>query len=465
MSATTWAPTLEDRVAALENQLQDLSVPDSLAANFSLIDRTGVVTPPVFPNSEPGGVLTATRNRASTYAAPTLRDIPSLKDYGAYCDLSHDDTTAANLAAAEIGQGHILVPFPGALINGQLNLDGMRSLKWWGESGMSGGAFTGSALVFGRSDNGSCISARGTSGVEFHNLMLYNFQTPFAGDLVDFRGSVGGADTSYPLLDRCGLYTGPNAASLLDLAKATEGQFFGCNMRGSLSGVRGLAVAGDYSNGHLFSGCTLGDQVLEGVVNPGNAWTFIGCVFENLAGGGGLALATATGGLFCFGLTVVGCWFGDAGLGGGWFQLQGGGWTIAGNYIGGSACGILLPLGITGAVIVGNKFEQCTVGVTFAGGGGGGSDVVILANDMTTCTTPITFNLPPGPKNSLIQNPYLTGQLGMLATSFLWPVAGAVSDASFPAACTPSDGTMAIDTTHHSLYVRMGGVWRSVPLT
>lgn len=44
-------------------------------------------------------------------------------------------------------------------------------------------------------------------------------------------------------------------------------------------------------------------------------------------------------------------------------------------------------------------------------------------------------------------------------------VAGAVSDASFPAARPPADGTLAIDTVNLRLYARVGGAWHYTALT
>lgn len=44
-------------------------------------------------------------------------------------------------------------------------------------------------------------------------------------------------------------------------------------------------------------------------------------------------------------------------------------------------------------------------------------------------------------------------------------VAGPVSDASFPANRPPADGVLAVDSTNSRIYARIGGIWKSAPLT
>ena len=43
--------------------------------------------------------------------------------------------------------------------------------------------------------------------------------------------------------------------------------------------------------------------------------------------------------------------------------------------------------------------------------------------------------------------------------------AGAPGDADFPGGGAPLNGTLALDTTNHRLYVRDGGSWKYAALT
>lgn len=474
MSATQVVGGLQARLSRLEERVAQLGAQagggEQLSPNYLQVNPDGTISPPVFPGAIPGRALSATRGRSSTYAIPTLADMPSLKDYGAYCDLSHDDTAAIAAAIADIGQGSLLVPYPGPLIAGQLDVAGQRSIHFQGESGNSAGAFPGSTMLFTSTGSSICVNAQSSLGISFSDLMIYNPESTFTGVLVDGRGGISGGDSAYLSLERCQLFAGSNANYLLLLAQCTQSSFERTLFSGALQGVGGLRAAGDYSNGQQFSSCWFENQGLESIQNPGAGWTFGGCVFENLIGGGGLALATASPGLFCFGLTVYGCWFGDAGHSGIWIDLLGSGWTIVGNYIGGGAVGVNMPEGINGVTIMGNKFDQNLLAVQFVGGGGGGSDIIILGNDLSSVSSgagpAISFAAGPLPKNSLIQ--YTTsagGNVRTLNTMAPWAVAAAPSDAAFPA--TPPDGTMMIDTVpgHEAIAVRINGNWKSAALT
>jgi hypothetical protein len=273
-----------------------------------------------------------------------------------------------------------------------------------GEGGNSGGAGSGTRIVFTGTGSGSAISARSTFGVEFHDMEIAHTSASFTGTLIDFsatgtKGSAAsrGGDTQHAVIAGCRLSGQRSAATMIDLDNAIITKVRDSIIYQGLIGVRGRASASTYSNVAKFDNVTFLGNVTVHVSNAGINWNFDGCTFEQLytAGGadGAAGALSYDGGVSGVGVKFSSCYMGDSDGTGTWVAFAGSGLNVSGCYI--STCATCITTGGSafGVVIAGNVFLNSTTAVTF---GASNRGVKFEGNDFQTVTNVWTGTKPTG---------------------------------------------------------------------
>lgn len=368
--------------------------------------------------------------------------------------------TSAKAAVGANG-GTIAIPAGAYTSAAPPSFQNTRSVTLKGAGGSSAGAACATQITYTGTATRP-IDARATNGFRMQDIQFLYSNASFAGTIVDFVGS------AYGSIERC--YIGGTlgilgAASLMELDQTQVMSFRDTVFAGAARAANGMA-SGSWANAVTFDNCIFKDLTSTAVRETGEAWSFRGCVFQNLVTSGGVlagagAITCTVAGVSTLspkGTTVTGCWFGDATAVGTWILVKGTGWHIAGNSFGGGSIGIdTRSTNTQGVTIVGNRFDVIANAIAI----GAQKNLVILGNDWSNCTLGVVYAaIPPG---SIVQDNAIgaAGHIQMYGN--LFPVAGAVSDGNF--AATPPDNTMALDTTNSRLYVRVGGTWKYAQLT
>ncbi len=323
--------------------------------------------------------------------------------HGAVGNDSTDNAAAitAALAALPANGGTLYFPKGSYRFSSFPSLDGLRSVVIKGDGGLSGGAGSGSRLIYTGTGSGSVISARSTQGIQFHDIEIRHNDAAFTGTLLDFsatgtKGSATGrgTDTTSFVFSRCRI-SGQRTAILLDLDRAILGDFYSCIFYQGLIGVKGATSTSTYSNAMTFHGGTFLGSVTCHVQNAQRGWTFLGCTFEQLfdaggsnAGAGALAYGNSVQGIA---VTFIGGYMGDANATGTWISFNGSGLTVKGMTISTGASGVTTSASDFGIEITGNLFESMTTGVVF---GATNRDVTYAGNDFATVTNKWTGTQP-----------------------------------------------------------------------
>lgn len=150
------------RIEALEGR--PTSGGEQLQASYLSVKPDGTVAPPIFGGASPGGALTPAFGRASTYLVPTLRDVVSVKDFGAYGDGVHNDTAAIATAIAELGSaGGAELVFPPGFYIGSINITNQPNVVLTG---------AGANTVIHNPTGGDAISAVGCNWLTIRDLQV-----------------------------------------------------------------------------------------------------------------------------------------------------------------------------------------------------------------------------------------------------------------------------------------------------
>lgn len=305
---------------------------------------------------------------------------------------SSDNTAALNAATAALpgGTGTIELPAGQLIFTGSPNFANTTGIMLRGMGGMSGGAATGTFLVYTPATGARFIDARGAIGFQLRDLFVECNNAAFVGIAVDL-GKGTSASALFSTLGVQIFNAGTGAGAIgLNLDQAQGPTLTESSLTGGLITVQ-LGVAsptiGLVFNGVFLTyraGCT---SLMKGTFN-GFAWN--GGTVE----GNTLNLTTT---IFDFSVQawafgMKGVWMGDAGAGstGTWFAFAGKGISMEGVELGmaNTMTGVSLAT-VSGASIKGNLF----------GAGGGGVGIAIGAgctnidyepNDYTGVTTPVT---------------------------------------------------------------------------
>jgi len=242
------------------------------------------------------------------------------------------------------------------------------SIIFDGGSGMTSGAAP--ATTFSYSGTTSpWINMDSATGCGFRGVRLVHTNAGFTGTYIRCNNDGTHGDPADNYLADVTFGGGPTTTVHLDLNKCTNFTAERCLFGSGNPSVKGMH-AGGYSNVIRFRDCVWPDasNAVVPIQGLGQAWTFEGCEFGSLTTGAPGAIVT-TSSTVANGLTIRGCWFGDATTTAGtWIDIYGQSFEFSGNYISGNATGsTAIKLNqFHGAVIKANTFDTFLNGINFA---------------------------------------------------------------------------------------------------
>lgn len=316
---------------------------------------------------------------------------------GAPAATANTSVLNAAIAALPATGGTLIIPAGQYYFDGEINAENTRTVTIRSTGG--GTRVSTAAVAFVYTGTGSrFINARSSHGFALAGLSLQYTASGFTGSLVDLSHSAAATDSAYADIDSC-TFLGVNAAGqtaiLVNLDKAIASSVHGCTFTGAGTAIRGRASSVSYSNGITIDAeCLFIDQAVMPIKNAGQAWTVDSCVFEPRKDGSAGAYAFDSG-CSSNGLTIKGCWFGDATNGGVWITWSGNGLNLEGNYIAGNATAtavLFTTSSNSGVTIVGNDFQTFSKGIDF--GATTGSSLFLAANNYTSVTTRLAGTMP-----------------------------------------------------------------------
>lgn len=363
-----------------------LKIPSGASAIFAVnngADGYRSITS-LFKQSGTGVVSRAIRDK--------LRDIVSVKDFGATGDGTTDDTTAIQAAfdAVKVAGGGVFFPAGTYRITSQLSLASAIGVSLYGECA-GAGSIASSQLAFDFTGSDAALTFKSSSDCSMHDLLVTASNTLFTGDVIDLTGTTlspaGGFDMRNCFIFGNSTNQSPNSAVNLD--KAVSSTFYHCLFFSCHIGVIGLSASGSFSNQIAFIGCEFSGNGSANVNEPGASWSLIGCTFEALAAGAPGSIGST---IAPQAILISGCWFGDATATGTWISLSNAkGAEINANFIAGNGTdtvdGVEINTGCSGVSIHGNLFYECTVGINVVNSV---SDFAAFANSFDSCTTDIS---------------------------------------------------------------------------
>jgi hypothetical protein len=322
-------------------------------------------------------------------------------------DPGPDDSGAVQAAIDSLGANGGTVWFPAGTyrLTQPLDLDERTSISLAGPGGPTSGAQGPSTLFFDVADDvPNCVSCRSSTAIQIRGLTIGQRNLAFHGDVVDFSHGPSGYDAARGLIENCllgshdELRVPPSALrppgfehealgvpapasrtrSLVSFERAIICTVRNCHIGGGARyGILGVSpehVSDRYSNAIQVIGCDFNDTHETHIAGVGQAWLIHGNTFEPLATrpmvaprrttvrpAGGIAGTPESGGV-----SVVGNWFGDSDRVGSQIVVNGSGWTITGNMLGGGDDCITItrpaslggPTAAQGIVIQGNMFAS-----------------------------------------------------------------------------------------------------------
>jgi hypothetical protein len=345
------------------------------------------------------GNLTANQSLRVVREAPLNVRWP---EYSAAGDGVADDTTALQTALAALPTGgvarggSILLPRGRYQVSSQLVAKDSYGVRFVGEAGQGTGyTEQGACLRFTGGGSGSFIDARSSQGFTLENLEVEYTSGSYTGNLIDFGHSLSGNDATYGTIKGCTLHgVGvATAKSLVSLRLAILCDIIDSHLSWAQAGVRMMEDNGaggvDYSNAHTIRGGTI-DNVINGLMNPGQGLNVMGTRFEGTNGGmGGLQSVLSddiTSFEFGYGINLDGCWCGDAIAVTNWIKfvkITPRGLSVkACEFLGGSK-GIVFAKGASGVNITANSFGVTNAVDLGSSGVGICSGVDISGNDFS----------------------------------------------------------------------------------
>jgi hypothetical protein len=352
-------------------------------------------TPPCYPRSQ-AEINAGVTPTAAGYAYPPL----NICRYGADpTGASTSDTAMANaIAVCGAVGGTIVAPTGTYVFANQINLNQKSSIVIQGAGTTNAGATGATVFSYSGTGAGPWILLNSALGVKFVGIQFIHSNSGFSGTYIQCNNDGAHGDPSY-----CGVYDCNFGANIgtgqmhLDLNTCILFTAERCSFQFGNPSVVGQK-SGGYSNVIRFRDCEWFNNHAVPLQNGGESWSFEGCTFEPLLSGApGALLASAS--VAFVGLTITGCWFGDAtATAGSWLDIYGANMLFSGNVIGGNQAG---TTGITlrrfaGASIIGNAFEGLLAGVNFAVANC--LCPVVRGNTFNSVTTPVVNgnNVPTG---------------------------------------------------------------------
>jgi hypothetical protein len=333
------------------------------------------------------------------------RRIVSVRDFGALCDGTTDDTTAFNNAIGSINQGGgsntggtILVPSSptnkSCMLSGVLNFNAKHQITLQGQAGGSGPASTSTLVYTGSSAR--FIDARDSNEITLAGINIYYNNAAFTGTLIDAGGNTpailspptfGSVSSAFRLKNvAIGSISGTNLAILLNLNQAITTLVEDVAFSGGAPAIQGSNVLLNNSTTVIINrGQFVGHSTTTGAIKYcGESWSINNVAFEPDAANKLTSIVTDPT-LPCNGLSLRGNWFGDQTVNGGTtVTLTAQGADISGNAFTGQTTSIAL-VGGGGYHISGNDFRgDMTNGITCSSSPQG---VNVTGNNFTSVTT------------------------------------------------------------------------------
>lgn len=290
------------------------------------------------------------------------QEVVSLKDFGAACDGSTDDSTAIQAAVTALPSsgGRILVPATGVncTFGTTITTGSKRNVVFQGQSSVAATTVASSLVYTGT--GARVFDARDSNGWAWNNLSITVTNNAFNGTIIDCGGTNPGTTVShYCAIDRVTLNgNGTNTPTCFNASEAVEFVVNQSNFNSCDIGIRGQQVLSQSTVGKILSTQFFATKTMP-ISDCGESWSIIGNTFEQLAtsnNAGGISINSARP---CKNVTIQGNWFGDANATGTWIALSANGASITGNRIANGAVGIALTGG-AGYSIRNNNMENTT---------------------------------------------------------------------------------------------------------
>ena len=276
-----------------------------------------------------GGTGAVARTTASK-----LQESVSVLDFGADPTGSTDSTAAINnaIAVAKSAYGGTVVFPPGIYTcASQITMGAVQGVRFVGLS--SNNQATGGATIKYTGTTSPFMSVSGSAAsLSIENLNIGYSNGSFTGTLISAP-----VNQFYLVNSVLSGYSVTSAQYLLDINSSVDV----CINHTAFSGAQ-YAISGQKSDGTGFANVVAINQsqftglTTAAIRNPGQGWAITACDFENLANNKGAAIVMDSA-CTSIGLTINGCWFGDATDASGWIWIlwQGSGLSVTGCYFNG----------------------------------------------------------------------------------------------------------------------------------
>jgi hypothetical protein len=311
-----------------------------------------------------------------------------VRHYGADPTGASTSDAAVASAIAAVGEAGGTLRFPSGtyMFEQTISLGGKRSIVIVGEGSTTSGSTSATRLIYTGKGDGVFINMNSALGCHLRGVQIAHRDARYRGTYIKCSNA-GTGDPAFCTVMDCvmGSSVGPGTVHL-DLDKCIQFTAERCNFIFGNPSVLGRSAHG-YANVIRFRDCQWAGNHVAPVRGGGQSWTFDGCTFEGLVSGAAGALVSADAGGAFNGLSIVGCWFGDATGGGTWIDVYGNGVHASGNYISGNTRGVI---GVAlhrsvGVQFAGNLWDQLSVGFDFADGPC--RDIVVQGNIASSVTT------------------------------------------------------------------------------
>ena len=251
------------------------------------------------------GFIQAGSGAVARTAQAKMRDIVSVKDFGAVGDGVTDDTVAIQAAinsAVSTGNANIFVPAGTYVISSTINISNMRGVTFhgigWGLDASKFAIATGTASVLNyTSATGSLLAIDSCAGLQVTNLVFMYTNAAYSGELVT-TDNTAGLDTTNFEFSNC-IFQGKdatvdNAEHLLRIKKSIIGLVTNCVFKHSRFAIGMYA----YVNVLKIENCTFLSMKTKSIyVYSGSLEdiSIVGCTFEPTKTGRAHAFEILTG--------------------------------------------------------------------------------------------------------------------------------------------------------------------------
>jgi len=276
-----------------------------------------------------GGTGSVARTTASK-----LQESVSVLDFGAdptgVSDSTTSITNAINVAKAAYG-GTVLFP-PGTYVCAtQLTMGVVQGVRLLGLS--SNNQLTGGATIKYTGTTSPFMSVSGSAA----SLSIENINIVYSNG--SFTGTLIAAPVNQLYMVNCmlGGVSVATAQYLLDINSSVDVCINHTSFGGSQYGISGQKSDGSgFANVVSIHQSQFAGQTVASIRNPGQGWAITACDFENLANNKGAAIVMDAA-CTSIGMTVSGCWFGDATDASAWVWIlwQGSGLSVQGCFFNG----------------------------------------------------------------------------------------------------------------------------------